>query len=202
MLRHFSCVKAPFSTPIRSWSPSSPSRNTYFSQKPHIQAHQKARTLLLPVPMLRRFPYSFNIAYSSPEFTVLYSQICWSTLLHYEKYLCFRMGKDSMFSAHSRLEGLLLWVCGKVQWKCVSEQTAHLLVAGKRGKKEERLVPFMAPLQWQEVLGLEFHLSDAQSQPSRFLEDCARTIADLKPACSAESARSAWATQWHSVSKF
>lgn len=137
MHRHFSCVKAPFSTSIRSWSPSSPSLNIYFSQKPHIQAHQKAHTLLLPVPMLRWFPYSFNIAYSSPEFTVLCSQICWSTLLHSEKYLCFRMGKDSMFSAYSRLEGLLLWAYGKVQWKCVSEQTAHLLVAGKRGKKEE-----------------------------------------------------------------
>lgn len=138
--------------------------------------------------MLRWFPYSFNIAYSPPEFTVLCSQICWSTLLHSEKYLCFRMGKDSMFSACSRLEGLLLWACGKVQWKCVSEQTAHLLVAGKRGKKRG-WCPSRASLQWQEALGLEFHLSDAQSQPSSFLEDCARSIADLKPACSAESVK-------------
>lgn len=131
--------------------------------------------------MLRWFPYSFYI------YTLHLSSQYWvhrsveSTLLYPGKYLCIscRTERDSMFSAHSKLEALLLWACGKAWWKYVLEQTVHLLVAGKQRKKEEG----RALLQWQEDLGSKFHLSDAQSQPASFLEDCGRNTEGSKLAC-------------------
>lgn len=87
-------------------------------------------------------------------------------------WICFRMEKESVSSVRE-LEVLLLWACGKAWWVLCGRTNCTPLVAVKQN--EEGLVPSWAHFQCHKGFGLEFHLSEAQSQPTSYLEDYGRT---------------------------